>query len=106
MVQMGYRKNNLNHLSMFVFHHRMVLTSAELTAIIGTLQNLHTYLFPILRISILILSLNWHSRIFLHSELKFLHARVFLSALLLWLVMHTPFTLRKETGTPVSRDFL
>ena len=35
-----------------------------------------------------------HIRIKLNPEFIFLHARVFLSALLLGLVMHTPFTLR------------
>lgn len=60
MVQMSYCKDNLNHLPMTIVYYRMVLTSAELTAIACTLQNLLAYLFPILRVSPLVLWFDWH----------------------------------------------
>ena len=60
VIQMSYCKHNFYHLSMTIVNYRMVLTSAELTAVVSTLQNLLAYLFPILRVSALILFLNWH----------------------------------------------
>lgn len=60
MIYVGYCKHNLYHLSMTIVNYRMVLTSTELTAVVCTLKNLLTYLFPILRVSSLIFWFDWH----------------------------------------------
>ena len=60
MIQMSYRKNNFYHLPMAIVHYRMVLTSAELTSVVCSLQNLLAYLIPILRISSLVFWFDWH----------------------------------------------
>ena len=60
MIQMSYRKHNFYHLSMAIVHYRMVLTSAELTSVVCSLQNLLAYLFPILRVSSLVFWFDWH----------------------------------------------
>lgn len=47
---MRYCKDNLNHLPMSIVHYRMILTTAELAAVVSTLQNMLAYLFPIIRV--------------------------------------------------------
>ena len=68
---------------MTIVNYRMVLTTAELTAVVCTLQNLLAYLFPILRVSSLVLWFNWHisislvcltSSMYLFSLVHFLFA--------------------------------
>jgi hypothetical protein len=57
---MGYGEHNLNHLAVTIIYNRMVLTSAELTAVVCTLEYLQAYFTPVLGISISILRAYWH----------------------------------------------
>ena len=64
VVKMGDSKHYLNDFPMAVIYHRMVDTATKFTTVIGTLENLLTYLFPIFWITIFVLRLYWHFSIF------------------------------------------
>ena len=104
MIQMSYCKHNFYHLSMTIVYHRMILTTTELTTVVCALQNLLTYLFPILRVSSLVFWFDWHLSISLNPKLKFGHRWPLLFAFPLWFVMPPPFALREVTRTTGPRD--
>lgn len=54
MVEVGNCKHNLNHLTLSIGYYRMILSTAELAAIVSPLQDLFTYLLPVLWIAALI----------------------------------------------------
>lgn len=60
MIKMGYGEHHLNHLTVTIIYNGMVLTSAELTAVVGTLKYLLAYFTPVLGVSVSILRAYWH----------------------------------------------
>lgn len=65
MVKVGYCENDICLLSRFSIQTvGVILHSAELATIVCTFQDLAAYLLPILRVSMFIFGLNWHTVLF------------------------------------------
>ena len=67
VVKVGNSQHHLDHLpGLFIPEVGVILLSAELTAVIGSLQYGCSYLFPVGRITALILWSYWHIISFLY----------------------------------------
>lgn len=61
MVEVSYRKHNLNQLSLPIGYYGMIFPTTELAAVVSSFKYLLTYLLPVLRVSVSIFGSDWHS---------------------------------------------
>ena len=62
VVEVCNSEHHLHRLARLLIHEvGMILLSAELAAIVSTLKNGGSYVFPILRVSFFVFWLNWHN---------------------------------------------